>query len=290
MVPVAGGHARRPRRDPPARLRVTAKNEGGKWVQVRERPGVSRRRPERPPDGAHLSARFRPGRRTAGSPCGPWSLACRALGGRDSGRGRRHRRARRAEEEHHDDRRRTPADHPAPRRHHPRDGRRRDRQRRELHPARRRRGRRRDPSRRRPRPARRVPHPGRLRDRGREAHRRARPARPARPAHRRPRLVRPRRRGGPRPARGQPASCYRRCLEVADEHACAACFSSISTGAHRFPDRAARIAIGSRARRPRGSAGSGSCAWCSSTTTLAAYEAALGGLTTASHRAATVGG
>ena len=43
------------------------------------------------------------------------------------------------------------------------------------------------------------------------------------------------------------ASCYRRCLEVADEHGLRRlAFPSISTGAYRFPlERAARIAIAS---------------------------------------------
>ena len=43
------------------------------------------------------------------------------------------------------------------------------------------------------------------------------------------------------------ASCYRRCLEVADEHDLRRlAFPSISTGAYRFPlERAARIAIAS---------------------------------------------
>ena len=75
------------------------------------------------------------------------------------------------------------------------------------------------------------------------------------------------------------ASCYRRCLEVADEHGLRRlAFPSISTGAYRFPlDRAARIAIGSLRETAARLGGK----WqlrlvLFDDETLAAYEAALG--------------
>jgi O-acetyl-ADP-ribose deacetylase (regulator of RNase III) len=74
------------------------------------------------------------------------------------------------------------------------------------------------------------------------------------------------------------ASCYRRCLEVADEHDLRRlAFPSISTGAYRFPlDRAASIAIGSL----RGTAARLGGQWelrlvLFDDETLAAYQAAL---------------